>query len=186
MLAHILALQVGGFFGGDIGSLLASWEQAGVFSYLLPFLLIFAVIFGILTKIKVFGANNRGLNAIIALVVSLLSLQFQLVPVFFADIFPRVGVALSIILTLLILAGLFFDPDSKFVGWGLLGVGVIIFAVVLLQTAGDFGGLSFPWLYANWSGILLGVLVLAVVGIIVNSGKPRQQLPNYQPFALRP
>ena len=112
MLSNIVNFQFGGFYGGSFGDLLLYWEQLGVFSYVLPFLLIFAVVFGILTKIKVFG-DHRGLNAVIALVVGLLSLQYNLVPIFFSEIFPRVGIAISIILVLLVLVGLFLDPESK-------------------------------------------------------------------------
>lgn len=184
MLLHVLTFQFGGFFGGDLGAILASWEQAGVFSYLLPFLLIFALVFGILSKIKVFG-ENRGLNAVIALVVGLLALQFQLVSVFFSDIFPRVGVALSIILALMILAGLFLDPESKFTNYLLMGAGIITFLFVLFQTAGDFGSFSFYWLYANLGDILIGVFVIVVFAIVVNSGKPRKPLPDMKVMAFR-
>ena len=186
LLNGILTFQVGGFYGGDIGNLLSSWEQAGVFSYVLPFLLIFAVVFGILMKIKVLG-DNKGLNAVIALVIGLLALQFALVPMFFSEIFPRVGVALSIILVLMVLAGLFLDPDNKAVNYGLLGVGVIIFLAVLIKTSGALGWYSAYWWYANWKSILLGVIVLVVFIVIINSGSGRRaQLPNLQGFWGQP
>ncbi len=185
MLEHILSFQFGGFYGGEIGNLLASWEQAGVFSYVLPFLLIFAVIFGILTKIKVFG-ENKGLNTIIAAVIGLLALQFELVPIFFSEIFPRVGVALSIILVLLVLAGLFLDPDNKAVNYGLLGVGVIIFLMVLAKTSGQLGWYSSYWWYANKSLIIGGALILIAFIVIINSVAPKKDLPNMKGFWAQP
>src|SRR3972149_1922854 len=115
MLSNIVNFQFGGFYGGSFGDLLLYWEQLGVFSYVLPFLLIFAVVFGILTKIKVFG-DHRGLNAVIALVVGLLSLQYNLVPIFFSEIFPRVGIAISIILVLLVLVRLFLHTGGMLTG----------------------------------------------------------------------
>ena len=172
VLESVLSLQFGGFYGGDVGNLFAYWEQLGVFSYVLPFLLIFAVVFGILAKIKVFG-ENRGLNAVIALVVGLLALQYELVPVFFSEIFPRVGVALSIILVLLVLVGLFIDPDSKAINYGLLAVGVIIFLSVLIKTAGFIGWYSAYWWYVNWPSILLGVIVIGIFFAIINSASPK-------------
>ncbi len=45
--------------GGTLGNMLFSWEQAGVFSYALPFLLIFAMLFAILEKTSLFGKNNQ-------------------------------------------------------------------------------------------------------------------------------
>ena len=105
----------GGFYGGTFGNLLAQWEQLGVFSYVLPFLLIFALIFGILQRVDVFK-GNKGINAIIALSVSLMSLQFNLVPIFQAEIFPKLGVGLSVILAVIILKGLFLEPKYTWNG----------------------------------------------------------------------
>ncbi len=168
MVGGIL-LQFAGFYGGTVGNLLAYWEQAGVFSYVLPFLLIFAVVFGILMKIKVFG-DNKGLNAVIALVIGLLALQFDLVPVFFSEIFPRVGVALSILLVLIILLGLFFDKkDNKVINYGLLAVAVIIFITVLVKTTGYLGWYSGYWWSTYWPNILLGALIIGALAAIINS-----------------
>ena len=184
-MIHLVAMQFGAFFGGDLGSLVASWEQAGVFSYLLPFLLIFAVVFGILSKIKVFG-DNRGLNAVIAFVVGLLALQFQLVTIFFSSIFPRMGVALSAILVLLILAGLFMDPESKFSNYSLMIVGILVFLIVIVQTLGDTGtGFSYYWLTSNLGPILIIIAVIVIVAIVINSGKPRKPLPQAKVLAFR-
>ena len=185
MLNHILSFQFGGFYGGDIGNLLAYWEQVGVFSYVLPFLLIFAVVFGIMMKTRVFG-DNRALNAVIALVIGLLALQFELVPIFFSEIFPRVGVALSIILVLLVLAGLFLDPNNKAVNYGLLGVGVIIFLAVLIKTAGYLGWYSGYWWYANWQRIIPYVIVFVVLAVVINSVGPKPQLPDMRGFWAQP
>jgi len=181
MFEHFLSFQFGGFYGGDIGNLLAYWEQLGVFSYLLPFLLIFAVVFGILMKIKVLG-ENRALNGVIALVVGLLALQFELVPIFFSEIFPRVGVAISIILVLLILVGLFLDPNSKVINYGLLGVGGIIFLLVLINTAGYLGWYSAYWWYANWPSILLGVVVIAIFFAIISSTGSKKGVPEFHGY----
>ena len=181
MLESLLSFQFGGFYGGNIGSLLATWEQAGVFSYVLPFLLMFSIVFGILMKTQIFK-DNKGLNAIIALVIGLLALQFELVPIFFSEIFPRVGVALSVILVLLILVGLFFDPNNKFVGYGLLGVGVIIFLVVLTKTAGYLGWYTPYWWYANWQEILIYGGIFAIIAAIIASVGPSKTIPNYRPI----
>ncbi|MEK6840875.1 MAG: hypothetical protein AABX79_02890 [Nanoarchaeota archaeon] len=177
MIEHFLGLQFGGFYGGDFGNLLAYWEQLGVFSYVLPFLLIFAVVFGILSKIKVFG-DNRGLNGVIALVIGLLALQFDLVPVFFSEIFPRVGVALSILLTLIILVGLFFSSENnKVVNYILLGVSVIAFLSVLIKTSGYLGWYSAYWWYTNWPSILLGIVIIVIFFTVISSAGPKKGFP---------
>ena len=174
MLDNIFTLQVRGYYGGSFGDLLVQMEQAGFFAYVLPFLLIFALIFGILTRTQIFK-NNKAINAVIAFVVGLLALQFDFVPVFFSEIFPRLGVGLAVILALLILAGLFFDPANKMVNYGLLAVGIIVFLVVLVQTVGVAGWYSGFWLYDNWSRILLVLIVIGILAAVINSVGPRRQ-----------
>ncbi len=190
MLDKILTLQFGGYggyYGGTFGELLFQMEQAGFFSYVLPFLLIFALVFGILTRTQIFK-DNKAINAVLALVVGLLSLQFDFVPIFFSEIFPRLGIGLAIILALLILAGLFFDPKNKLVNYSLLAVGVIVFLVVLIQTAGWVGWTSGFLLYDNWPGIVMMIVFLAIVALVINSvGSRRQrtQQPSYEGFWAR-
>lgn len=182
MLNELLTFQFGGFYGGDIGTLLSYWEQAGVFSYILPFLLIFAIVFGIMNQIKLFE-SNKAINGIIALTVGLLALQFDFVPVFFSEIFPRLGIGLAILLILLILIGMFRDPDERWINYTLMGVGAIIFLVVLIQTAGWLGWRS-GFFWQNYSGAIIGSLIfLVIVGVIIASGAPRRAkpLPAYVP-----
>ena len=87
MLNGVVILQSAvSFPSGALGDFLSKWEQAGFFSYLLPFLLIFALVFGILTRVKIFK-DNKVVNGIIALAVALMALQFNFVPQFFSQIF---------------------------------------------------------------------------------------------------
>ena len=186
MLNAILTFQFGGFYGGSIGNLLSYWEQAGFFSYVLPFLLIFALVFGILTRTNIFK-ENRVLNGIIALVVGLLALQFDFVPIFFSEIFPRLGVALAIILVILIVLGLFLDPESSGVGYLLFGVAAITVIVVLVQTASylGFGGGFLYFIYAYWPTIVGIIIFLAIIGVIIGAGGRERKIPEYKPILFR-
>jgi len=154
------------FDGTAIGDMLVQWEQAGFFMYLLPFLLIFALVFGILNQIKLFQ-DSKAVNGILALVVGLLALQFPMVPQFFAEIFPRLGIGLAILLALLILMGMFIDPKSGAMGYALLAVGGIILVIVLVKTAGALGWSSGWWWSENWPMVAGVVFILLVIGIIV-------------------
>ena len=148
----------------DIGTVLMQWQSAGVFDYLLPFLLIFALVYSILTKTKIVG-DQKGIMAIIAVVIGFLSLQLDFVPLFFREIFPRLGVALAVLLTLLILIALFInDNEKKVVNYGLITVGVIAFLVVVAQT---FSG--YTWFSSWYSGDIVGWIVLGVLvaGLII-------------------
>ncbi|MEX0932657.1 MAG: hypothetical protein WDZ77_00975 [Candidatus Pacearchaeota archaeon] len=161
-------LQSYGFYGGGFGQVLTQWEQAGVFAYILPFLLIFALVYGILNKMNLFGTeNNKSINAVISLAVGLMALQFGVVSVFFADILPRLGVVLMIVLVFLVVSGLFGNPRNKgwtnFMMWG----SVIIAVVIVLQSLEIFQNSFSNFLYLIppgwWYAIVLLIVVIAIV-----------------------
>src|SRR3989338_6865530 len=140
MLDAIISLaSYGSFNSGGFGNVLAQWESLGVFSYVLPFLLIFAIVFVVLSSLNIFK-ENKGVNAVISLSVALMSLQFDLVAVFFSEIFPRFGIALAIILVLVIVSGLFIDSENdKGFRWLFAIIGIVIMAVVVFKSLSAYG-----------------------------------------------
>src|SRR3989344_7748268 len=162
--------------GSGIGNLLASWENMGVFTYLLPFLLIFAMIFAILSRMQIFK-DNRAVNGIIALVVGLMALQFEFVPRFFSEVFPRLGIGISIILVILILTGMFIDPTKSGLMWGLFGVGALVAIFVLLNTGSALGCTSGTFFAEYWPNIGLAILALVLVFTVLFSGKKDPNKP---------
>ena len=159
-----------GFYGGDIGNFLLQLEQLGFFSYLLSFLVIFSLVLVILSRINIFE-DIKAINAIISLSVGLMALQFGFVSNFFSEIFPRLGVGLAIILVILIFLGLFMDPEEKWTGYGMLGIGGIIVLFILVQSA-EFSGTYLGYLFYDYAGlIILGVIVGALVVAAVASTK---------------
>ncbi len=160
-----------GYYGGTIGNALSQLEQMGFFAYVLPFLLIFTLIFGILSSMKLFK-ENRGVDAVIALTVALMALQFDFVPNFFSQVFPRMGIALAAILVILIVAGFFVDPSKSWIMYILLGVGVIASIAVLVSASGNVGYYSSYWIwnYLPSIGLIIGVIVIIL--IVVGAFKP--------------
>jgi hypothetical protein len=152
-----------------ITEVLNKWNDMGVFSYVLPFLLIFAVVFAILTKTKLFGDENKPAVAIISLAVGLLALQFDIVATFFATIFPRFGVGIAIMLVLLIGLALWTSQDSSknfltehsWIGY-IVGIGVVVWA---LSDWGNWGGDNFLSGFLNENFAALVVLTLIIVAI---------------------
>ena len=164
-----LIFLVNGF--GGIGDVLSQWEQIGVFTYIIPFLLIFALIFGILTQTGLFK-EKKAINAIIALSVSLMALQFDFVSTFFAEVFPR----LVILLVVMVLLGL-FAPNRTWVTYTLFGAAAVILIVVLANTATAVQWFSSGFLAGvNWQGLLPWIILIVLVAVvIVSSRTPKRE-----------
>ena len=153
----------------SFGDLLNQLEQFGFFQYILPFLLIFAVVYAVLTKIHVFE-ENKGAGVIVALAVGLLALQFDIVPAFFQVIFPNLGVGLSILLVALILAGAFISDEKASYTWIFFALGALIFFIVTFSSFSDWQFMGGYW-WNQYGGLIIVLLVIigAVVGVILAS-----------------
>ncbi|MBU4308242.1 MAG: hypothetical protein KJ566_00395 [Nanoarchaeota archaeon] len=194
MLGGIISLASYGYYGGTIGNVLSQWEQQGVFSYVFPFLLIFSLIYGLLGKMPLFTKKsgtsstepNNVINAIISMVVGLMALQFEIVPRFFAEIFPKLGVGLAILLVVLVLGGLFI-PTNKENNWVLVFLSICFFALIIWiitdsfkvfgWTFGTFN-MSIFWYNYSWLIILIGFVVAIILSTRKkDSNKPMMKIP---------
>ena len=143
--------------------LYAQWETSGVFDFLLPVLLIFSVIFGILTSTKVLG-ENRGVNFVIAASAALMAMRLQIVSDFFGLLLPGLGIGIAVIVVVLIMAGLFMSKGNiadwmPTFFWGGLVVGLIIVIVVL----NNFAWFGSPWWQMNWVSVVWIIIIIAVI-----------------------
>lgn len=165
-------------FSVSITELLNKWNEMGVFSYVLPFLLIFAVIYGILEKSGLFNAKdgkpNHAVHATIAVAIGLLSLQLDFVATFFQEIFPRFGVGLAIFLVLIILVGLFYseaeDRSSMLVIGASIAIAVALWALSSWDYWGDEWQLGY-WFQDNFWAIVIGIIVSVSIYLIVKPDK---------------
>ena len=185
MLSGIMFLASCGISsGGTIGNFLYNLETLGFFSYVLPFLMIFAIVFAILEKIGFLG-KNKGINFVLALAVALMALQFQFVSYFFAEIFPRLGVLLSILLVAIILLSLFLDFKKKGTKFAMGLIAFVGFIVIVLQSFSD----AFPWSGNIFNGpfwwsiqpylpeILTGIMLI-VFFIIITKGPAKEKFKD--------
>ena len=163
----------------SIGMVLQQWAELDIFYYVFPFLLIFALVFAILQKIKIMGGTpeqNRGVSAVIAMAIGLMALQFDKVPLFFQIIFPKLGIGLSILLVAIIMLGLFMDY-SKHQGaaYVFMAIGGIITTIIILSSLSDYSWWTGSWWADNISAIVAGIIILVFIFIVITSGRDRSQ-----------
>ncbi len=150
---------------GSIIDILFQLENLGFYDFILPFLLMFAVVYGILQYMKIFG-EDKAVHIIIAVVLGLISIRLPFYSQFLTEITPNLAIGLIVLLALLILVGMFIPNNSRgTLGWILFAVGAVIFIIIATQTFSALGNLNG---YLDSSEIIGWVVMVAIlIGVIV-------------------
>ena len=164
-------------------------EEFGLLDAMLPFILIFAVVFSALKMSKVLG-ENKGVHALIALVLALLVVVPHLLGTYpdgqdvveiINHALPNVSLFIVVIVAALILVGLITPETHKLPGAGffaILAVGIVVYIFGLSagwwETAGVLGFLSNPDIQA----VLVIVLVFVLVIFMITSDEPFKPLKS--------
>ena len=174
-----------------------SMQQAGVVSVLLPFALIFAIIFGILQKIQIFGKDSKKFNVIISIVLGLIPVvQHVLYPGSRFDVItpinksiPSVALVLVAIVALFLILGLFGAKGSSIRGTpaGLVSIAAIVF---LIYVFGSNYGLNW-WTIPGYQifsrenvSIAVAIAVFAlVIGYVTADDKEKKSGDRLKKFA---
>jgi len=174
----------------NIGTILNQWEYAGFFDYLLPFLFVFAVVYGILSYGKIFG-EHKGVHIIVSFAVGLMALQWRGYIEFTKEIFPQLGIALSVVLVAWILISLFVsDQDRKYFAYGLVVLAIISFLIILYNSFNNLGLIEYGEFIEENIGYIVGAIL--VVGLIIaitsSTGSKSSSRTNssYGPWFLLP
>src|SRR3989344_2690598 len=135
---------------GQLQNMLLRLDNMGLTDILLPFLLIFVIVFAILQKTKVLGEERKNLNIIVALVVGLLvvipHVTGRFPPnadpvVIINEALPQVSIVLVAVVFLLVMIGV-FGQDYVFLGVSMPGwITLVSFVIILLI----FGGAAGWW-----------------------------------------
>jgi hypothetical protein len=152
-------------------------EGWGLTDVMLPFLLIFTIMFAILQKTKVLGEGKKNYNIAVALVFALLVVIPHVTNSYpdGTDIvemlnkaLPSVSVVIIAIVMLLIFIGIFGRQEQwkgPVAGW----VAILCFAIILVI----FGAAAGWWLNWSWFTGLFGestialIVILLIFGIII-------------------
>ncbi|MBI2451648.1 hypothetical protein HYV50_01055 [Candidatus Pacearchaeota archaeon] len=146
---------------------------------ILPFLLVFTIVFAILQKSKILGEGKKQIDAIVSLVVGLLVISFGQATGIIVQLIPFLAVSLVIILVLMLLLGSFMKgkleenlpKGIKYVLMAVVPIAVVI-AVMYITNA---------WIYlydiifiAGSSNLLtniffIGIVIGAIIFVLVGS-----------------
>jgi hypothetical protein len=120
----------------DFTEIISDLESIGLYDVILPFFLVFTVIFGILEKTNIFGKESHKFNIIIALVFGFLIVRSTTLVALMNRFLPNVSMFILVIIALLIVLGIFGIQSDKW-GGGLLFVFFIIGLVGVIWALGN-------------------------------------------------
>ena len=134
----------------------------------LPFLLVFVLVFAILQKSKIFGEGKKQIDALIALAIGLILIGVPQPRDYIVSIIPWLAVALVVLLVFLLIIG-FTNSDNKdgikIPDWVKKSVPwlALLFVVILVLVITNSWQSVWNWL----SGGNIGgnVLIIIVIGI---------------------
>ncbi len=159
-------MTYGWFDSSLIGTIFDMMENMGIFDYILPWLLYYAIIYGLLTRIDLFGKSNQGqqnqsdkigdkVNRIIALSIATLILyyvpQSKIISEMLAELFTKWGLLAVTLLLIPLTLGIFGFNDwgsllkkqaknnettLTTLGWIILGVVAVVIFLFLYGTIG--------------------------------------------------
>ncbi len=162
--------------------ILADWSALGLYDIVLPFLLVYTLVFAVLQKSKLFGDENKGINAVIALIIGLFVVRSETVVLFIVGFLPNVSLFLVVILMFLLMVGLFSGEHSEWVG-AAKGLAVIVSLVfiVLAIFAGQVGTFNVPrWILdfidpQTRSTIIFVAIFAIVIAWVTGGSKEKKQ-----------
>lgn len=137
---------------------------------ILPFLLVFTLVFAVLDKSKLLGEGKRQINAIVSLVVGLIFISFSYATGIIVKLVPFLAVSLVILFIFMLVWGFISGKtEGDVLGGGLkIALGIIFgFAIIvaILWVTGVWDKVVDITVRGESSGkIILTVLMLVVIG----------------------
>ena len=148
---------------------------------LLPFLLVFVVVFAILQKSKILGDEKTQIDAIVALVIGLLLIGVPGPRDIIVGIMPWMAVAIAVILTFLILYGFVAGDLSNTPNWMKIIFGILagLFTLVVVLYISGLGKIVLGWFSLSgsgdiWMSVLMVVLVIGTMAVAIWGGKKKK------------
>ena len=158
-------------------------ERFGFFRVILPFLLVFTVVYALLEKTKIFGMQEindkkyprKNINAMVAFVIALLVVSARNVVTALQTSLPNVVMLIIVILAILIGVGMFWSGEKEFSLFDKLPkLSYVLIAIVILILVGifldSFGALKNVLNFFRFNydrPVVTSIALLIVVAIII-------------------
>ena len=149
---------------------------------LLPFLLVFVMVFAILQKSKILGDGKAQIDAMVAFVIGLILIGVPQPRDIIVGIMPWLAVGIAVILVFLILYGFVAGDLSSAPDWMKITFGILagLFTLAVVLYVSGLGGIILEWVSgSSGSSALTNVLMIALVvgamAVAILGGKKKKE-----------
>jgi len=150
-------------------------EDFGMTDALLPFLLIFVILFAMLQKTKILGEGKKNFNVIISTIIALLVViphvtnsyppNRDVVEIINSSL-PHISMLMVAVIMALLLIGL-MGGEAKWLGGSLSGwIAVLAFLIVIYVFGGSMGvweNSLYRWWGSDTTSVIIIILIFAIV-----------------------
>ena len=162
----------------DARSIFYELESIGFYEYILPFMLVFVIIFAILEKTKIFGTEGTGpktnINVVIALIIGFLVLADPAIVAWMNGYLSRMAFFIVLGIMMMLVVSMFGGSSSFNGGGTILGIVVALVALLWTLSSGTYGVSTPNWFYyieSYLSTILLVGLFIGFIWMVAFAGK---------------
>lgn len=146
--------------------------------FVLPFLLIFFIVFAILEKTKLLGGDKKQLNALLAFVIGLIFVSVSYPTEVASNLILFLTIGLIVLFVGLLLWGFAIGGEPKLDGTGLKWTaGIIIFVAVVIAviwaTGFDLG--VFDWIFSQswsasfWTNVAFIAAIAGAIAVVMKA-----------------
>ncbi len=162
----------------DARSIFYELESMGFYEYILPFMLVFVIVFAILEKTKIFGTEGKGpktnINTVVALIIGFLVLSDPAIVAWMNGYLSRMAFFIVLGIMMLLVVSMFGGGDSFGKGGTVLGIIVALVALLWTLSSGTYGVSTPYWFYyieSYLSTILFIGLFVGFIWLVAFAGK---------------
>src|SRR3989344_4285795 len=116
----------------NFGDVFSSLQELGVINYVLPFLLIFAIMFAILEKTHILGKDKTNINVVVSSVVGLLLVVQQGIVEIINLFLPRVSLIIVVALMGLLVIAMLAGKEYEGLSGSVFGIAVILVVIAIV------------------------------------------------------
>lgn len=150
---------------------------------ILPFLLVFTLIFALLEKSKILGEGKRQINSIISLVMALILIGVPLARGIITRIVPIIAVLSVLILLFMLILGFVGATKEGALSPALrITIGIISAIVLIIGILWSAGWLSSLMTWAKqpgsstvWQSVIFLIIIITVVAVALKSSDTKKE-----------